>query len=170
MAIVFWNRSATSWNESLPGCALWIIFLKAFGFFYCWRKGLMGAVWKGGAPGMVFPVALLPSSLGRSAWCQEQVGSSLFLGFYVLDPLVLVLLTELVWVVESCTATLPLQKVCVSLRLYFGGDSRMNGLRECMSPYTPKPCLLGHIHKLSCLSFHVCETGGIITDRVLRPT
>lgn len=134
-------------------------FKKLSASFIAEGKDSWGAMWRRGAPGMVFPVALLSSSLRRSAWCQEQVWSSLILGFYVLDPLVLVLLTELVWVVESCTATRPLQKVCVSLRLHFGGDSRMNGLRECMSPYTPKPCLLGNIHKLSCLGFHVVKRG-----------
>lgn len=55
------------------------------------------------------------------------------LGFYVLDPLVLVVLTELVWVMDPARTHGPCRR-SESRGLYLGGGSGMNGLRWCFAP------------------------------------
>lgn len=102
MPIVLWSRSTASWNQSIPGFALWIFFFFLISvYFITDRKGVWGAGREGGKEHQQwsFLLPLLPFLLPCGSWeicARPGVGVAIILQFLRFSPLVLVVLT---WVV-----------------------------------------------------------------------
>lgn len=171
MVIVLWSGNTASWNESIPGCALWIIFSflkKLSAAFITEGKALGGAgVERRGAREWVFllllPLFLLPA-VPRQISAMPGAGiARLFSGFYwfLLSPLFSVLLTEVVHYrdvgcAERCLAALTpgSQAVWSTSVLHYGGPSVTNGLPNHVTSRTS--------HKHLRLGFLICEPGDIV--------
>lgn len=169
MVIILWSRNTASWNENMPGCALWIFFFLNFRLLLLLEAGLYeGQAWREGAPGMGFSVAppavsASCSTLRDQCDARSRDCSSLVSGFYwfLFSPLFSVLLTEVVHYqdvgcAERCLAALTpgSQAVRSTSVLYYGGRSVTNGL--------PTHVTSRASHKRSLLGFLICETGEIV--------